>query len=160
MYLYVRSAADIAAAALCAAIRLLLLLQQLLLFVIVCRRTKNNVAGSLKLIPCSVFFLFNHTRFCFCISPWQYCRICGLDCLYYILGNYGRSQGRRQPATIDFAVVQYHFWPPWAAFVGRALAQCPSLLHSVCSRCNTANTGAYLIFVMLWCCEYCESNSA
>ena len=56
MYLFFQSAAA-AAAGLCDAI-LLLLLQQLLLFVIVYRMAKA-AAGSLSLIPSSVFFLFN-----------------------------------------------------------------------------------------------------
>ena len=43
-----------------------LLLQQLLLFVIVCRMAKN-VAGSLNLVPSSVFFLFIQTRI------WHHC---------------------------------------------------------------------------------------
>ena len=57
-----------------------LLLQQLLLFDVVCRMAKI-VAGSLNLIPSSVFFPLIQTRFIFhvCTStPWQYCRIYGL----------------------------------------------------------------------------------
>ena len=57
MYFYMKRAA----AALCVDI-LPLLLQQLLLFVIVCRMGKSD-AGSLNLIPSSVFFLFTQTRF-------------------------------------------------------------------------------------------------
>ena len=56
--LYIQSAAA-AAAALCVDLQLLLL-QQLLLFVIVCW-TAKNVAGSLNLIPSSVFLLFIQT---------------------------------------------------------------------------------------------------
>ena len=162
MYLNIRSAAATAAAALCVAIRLLLLPQQLLLFVIVCRRTINNVAGSLNLIPSSVFSLFNHTRFSFCMHS-----LAILSHLRPRLPILHRRQIRacaepRQTSARDdrFCRRAVPFLPPWAAFVGRALAQCSSLLHSVCSRRNTANAGAYLVFVMLWCCEYCEANSA
>ena len=56
----------------------LLLLQQLLLFVIVCRMAKH--VGSLNLTLSSVFFLFIQRRFIFKVcTPWQYCRISGLD---------------------------------------------------------------------------------
>ena len=38
------------------------------------------VAGSLNLIPSSVSFLFIQTPFIFNVcTPWQHCRICGLD---------------------------------------------------------------------------------
>ena len=58
--------------------------------VIVCWQ---NLLLVIESIP-SVFFLFIQTQFTFNVrTPWQYCRIYGLDLpiRYYILGNYGHA---------------------------------------------------------------------
>ena len=78
---------------------------QRLLFVIVCRMAKI-VAGSLSLIPSSVFFSLHSKHDLFLMYvPLGSTNVAfaASICLYYILGNYGhaRSQGGRQPAAAN-----------------------------------------------------------
>ena len=71
------------------------LLLPLLLFVIVCRMAKI-AAGSMNLIPSSVVFLFIQTRSIFNVrTPWQYCRVHGLD----LLNTYSVIMGMRGAKT-------------------------------------------------------------
>ena len=94
MYLYVQSAAA-TSAALCIAIPLL---RQLLLF-IVCRMAKN-VAGSLNLIPCIVFFLFilKKDLFLMHVPLGSTVAFTASICLYYILELRACAEPNRPPA--------------------------------------------------------------
>ena len=102
------AAAAAAAAALCVAILLLLLLQQqccsfllLLLCCCCCCCCSSSCAGWphccwYESSPSVCFFSsFQRILQKNTYTPWQYCRICGLDLPTYILGKYGHTQSQR-----------------------------------------------------------------